>query len=351
VNWKIATAAVAAAAWLGGMTLAGGADAQDRKQRWKLASAFPGALAQIGPGGKRVAENITKLSEGSLEVKFHEPGALVPALEVLSATSVGSVDAGWTAAGFWTGRWPAAAFFSAVPFGPAAPEYIAWFYYGGGKQIYDELYGSIGVKGTMCFLIPPETGGWYRKEIKTIEDFRGMKLRYPGLAGRVLDKVGAATQLLAPGDIYPALELGTIDGTEFSTPVIDLGLGFYRVAKYNYYPGWHQPGTMLELIVNQKKWEALTDTQRLLVETVCGDQMRLSLAEGEATQFKALAELQSKGAQIGRFPPEVLAKLEEAWRAVVEEENARDPQFKKTWESLDAFRKQYASWRDLGYLR
>jgi TRAP-type mannitol/chloroaromatic compound transport system substrate-binding protein len=246
---------------------------------------------------------------------------------------------------------PAAAFFAAVPFGPTAGEYTAWFYFGGGKEIYDEMYATANVRGTICFLLPPEGGGWFRKEIKTVEDLRGLKLRYPGLAGRVMDKLGASTQLLAAGDIYPALELGTIDGTEFSTPAIDLGLGFYRVAKFNYYPGWHQPSTLLELIVNMDKWKALNDTQRLLVETVCGDQMRLSLAEGEATQFKALNEIKAKGGQVNRFPPEVLARLEQAWQEVAKEESARDPWFRRAWESLTAFRADYATWRELGYLR
>jgi len=344
------TAVLSLAAVLGLSLGDGSAEAQQR-QRWKMASAYPGAMVHLGPGGKHVAETISTLSQGSLEMRFYEPGALVPALSVFDAVSAGSVDAGWTAAAFWTGRWPAAAFFASIPFGPAAPEYVAWMEYGGGKEIYREMYATANVYGTHCFIIPPESGGWYRKEIKSIEDFRGMKLRFPGLAGRVLDRVGASTQLIAPGDIYPALELGTIDGTEFSTPVIDVGLGFYRVAKYNYYPGWHQPSTFLELIVNMDKWKGLKDEQRLLAETVCGDSMHNSLGEGEAAQFKAMAELKQKGATLQRLSPEILAKLEEAWMQVVAEETAKDPWFKRTWESLDGFRKNYAEWRNLGYLR
>jgi TRAP-type mannitol/chloroaromatic compound transport system substrate-binding protein len=317
---------------------------------WKVTGAVPASLVQIGTLAERATELITELSGGRLHAQFYDPGALVPVMEMFDSVSTGAIDAGIATAGYWVGKEPALAFFSAVPFGPNTGEYMAWFYYGGGKPIYDEIYARHNMKGVMCGIIPPEASGWFREEITSLEDLRGLKMRFFGLGGEALERLGVSTQLIAGSDIYPALELGTIDATEFSMPAIDLALGFHQIAKHYYFPGWHQQSTFLELMINMERWQALPDDLKLLVETVCGESIRLSIAEGDALQFKAIAALKEQGVSVHRWPPEILAAFEAAWHEVVAERSAENEDFARVWQSLKAFREDYAVWLELGYL-
>ena len=198
------------------------ATTSDKKIRWKMASTFPGSLAQIGTLGVRLQDEVLKVSGGNINIKFFEPSALVPALEIFDAVSTGGIDAGWSTPGYWAGKVPALQLFSSVPFGPPASEYMSWVYFGGGKDFYEELYARHNIKGILCGIIPPEASGWFREEIKGPDDLKGLKMRFFGLGAKVMEKVGVSTQLLAGGDIYPALELGTIVSTELSMPAIDL---------------------------------------------------------------------------------------------------------------------------------
>ena len=318
--------------------------------RWKMASAFPGEMVQLGDQGKLIEERLRVLSGGTMEFKFFEPGALVPAFEIFDAVSNGSVDAGWSAAGYWAGKNPALQFFTATPFGPSAGEMLAWMYYGGGRQLFEELYHAHNIHGIPCNLIPPEAGGWFRDPVESVDDLKGLKMRFFGLGARVMEKLGVSTQLLAGGDIYPALELGVIDATEFSMPAIDRDLGFHEIAQHYYFPGWHQPTGMGELIVNLDNWNSLTDTQREIVNAVCKESMLRGFAQGEAIQFGAMKELQAAGVTFHRWSPEILEALEAAWYEVVEEIAADDADFARVWASLKSFRDEYKLWGDYGYL-
>ncbi len=318
--------------------------------RWKMASSFAGNLVQLGEQGQLIEERIKTLSGGTMELRFFEPGALVPPLEIFDSVSAGSVNAGWTASGYWAGKVPALQFFTAVPFGPNAGEGLAWMYYGGGLELMQEIYARHNIYSQPCNLISPEGSGWFTKEINTAEDLRGLKMRFFGLGAKVMEKLGVSTQLLAGGDIFPALELGTIDATEFSMPAIDLDLGFYQVAKHYYFPGWHQPMSMGELMINLDDWNSLTSSQQEIINAVCKESLLRGLAQGEAIQFPALQELQSKGVTLHRWTPEVLQALEEAWNEVVAAEAAADQDFARVWQSLQDFRAGYKIWGDLGYL-
>ncbi|PPR15557.1 MAG: Monocarboxylate 2-oxoacid-binding periplasmic protein [Alphaproteobacteria bacterium MarineAlpha9_Bin3] len=318
--------------------------------RWKMASTFPGNLNIIGEGGINFTKRLETVSGGNIKVKFFEPGALVPPLEIFDAVSSGAVDAGWSTAGYWAGKIPAVQFFSAVPFGPNASEFLAWYHEGGGKELWEEIYARHNLHPVQCEIISPEASGWFRKEITSIDDIKGLKMRFFGLGAKVMDKVGASTQLLAGGDIYPALELGTIDATEFAMPSIDLDLGFYQIAKHYYFPGWHQPASALELMVNLDKWNALSDSQRAQIEATCTESVVKSLAMAESRQPKALEELQAKGVTLHRWSDEILKTLEDAWLEVVKEEAAKDEDFAKVWASLSEFRKSYKTWKDLGFV-
>jgi len=323
-----------------------------QKVRINLASAFPTSLTLIGEAPVRLSKKLERASGGTIDLKVNEPGALVPALQAIQATSQGSVDAAWSNGGFFASTDSAFNMFASVPFGPGMGEYMAWIYYGGGLQLSRELYGKQGIHNIPCGLIPPEASGWFRKEIKTVQDMKGLKMRFFGLGAKVMEKMGVSTQLLAPGDIFQALQLGTIDATEFSLPVMDQKFGFYQVAKFYYFPGWHQQATFLEFYINRKKWDSLADTQKATIELACGDLIREIVAEGEATQFKAMREMQDKnGVQIKRWSPEIMAALEKAWGEVITEESAKNPSFKRVYDSYAGFRKDYAIWRDNGYLK
>lgn len=323
---------------------------QAQPVRWKMTSTFPSSLVQLGTMGKRFSEKISEISGGEIVIEFFEPGALAPALEGFDAVAYGAIEAGWSTPGYWAGKEPALQLFGAVPFGPDAPEYLAWYYFGGGREIFEEIYHRHGIHSIICGITAPEASGWYKQPIEKPSDFQGKKIRFFGLGARVIEKLGANSQLLSGGDIYPALELGTIDGAEFSMPAVDYDMGFWQVAKHYYFPGWHQQSTMYELTINLEKWNALTARQQALIETACGDNVRFGIAEGEALQFAAMQKLEAKGVTLHTWPEPVLDALEQAWLEVAAQMAAEDEDFRRAWESLQKFRADYKVWRDKGYL-
>jgi TRAP-type mannitol/chloroaromatic compound transport system substrate-binding protein len=322
------------------------------KVTMKVASAFPLSLALLGDSAVTLAEKIERISGGSIELKMFEPGALVPALEAIQAVSKGSVEAAWSTAGYLAGTDMAFNFFTAVPFGPDAPEYLAWMYRGGGLELADEMFGEHNVKFVPCLVLSPEASGWFREEITSLDDLKGMKIRFFGLGARVMDKLGVATQLLAGGDIFQALQLGTIDATEFSNPVIDEGFGFYQVAKYYYFPGWHQPASLSGLFVNMDVWNGLSDQHQAMIEVTCGDMVRQVLVRSEAEQSPAMQRMVDKhGVKIRYWPQEFLDAYEKAWEEVVAEESANNANFKKIYASYSKFREEFKLWGENGYLK
>ncbi len=332
-----------------GIALTGGvAGAQET---WNLQSTYPGSLTQLGTLGIRIAEQVTRITDGEINMVFQEPGAIVPALEVFDAVGTGAVEAGWSTPGYWAGRVPALQLLAAVPFGPQAGEYLAWVKFGGGKELLEELYEPHNIHAIHCGIIAPEAAGWFREPINSPEDFQGLTMRFFGLGAKVMEKMGTSTQLLAGGDIFPALELGTIDATEFSMPAIDLNLGFYQVASHYYFPGWHQQATLFDLMINLDLWESLDESTQFKIETVCDASITYGLAEGEALQFDALAQLEENGVTLHTYSDEILEALEAAWLEVVEEESAADADFARTYESYATFRENYRRWGELGYLR
>jgi TRAP-type mannitol/chloroaromatic compound transport system substrate-binding protein len=344
----LASAGVALAVAL---TLTITAQAQERV-RWKMQSAFGSRLAHLGTSGVRFSKNIERVSGGAFEIKFYEPGALVPALECFDAASKGSVEACWTTPGFHTGKYPALAFFSSVPFGPGHGEFFAWKKFGGGDELKNEIYAQHGLYSIDVFAIGPETSGWFRNEIKSLDDLKGLKMRFFGLGAQVMQKLGVSTQLLAPPDIYPALERGVIDATEFSMPTMDIDLGFYQIAKFNYYPGWHQQTAASELLMNKAAWEALPDAYQAMLELGAGESIHFTYVETEAKNPAAMNEMLEKyGVQNKRWTDEELAAFETAWNEVLAEQSAADPTFKKVADSYLAFRRTYKVWGEAQALK
>jgi TRAP-type mannitol/chloroaromatic compound transport system substrate-binding protein len=340
--WSLAIGALAVLAFA-----AAPADAQDKDKRvrWKMQSAFGSTLPHIGTSAVRFSKNIERLSGGTFEIKFFEPGALIPPLECFDAVSKGSVESCWTTPGYHTGKYPALAFFTTVPFGPPIGEFLGWKWFGGGNQLREEIYAKHNLYAIDSFAIAPETSGWFRTEIKSVKELQGLKMRFFGLGAQVMQKLGVSTQLLAGADIYPALERGVIDATEFSMPTMDTKLGFHQVAKFNYFPGWHQQTSVSELLMNKKSWDELPDKYKAMIEIALGDSTMHTYVESDHSQFAAMKEYQEKhGVQVRRWSDEDLATIQKAWIEVLAEESAKDPLFKKVADHYLDYRKKFSVW-------
>lgn len=325
------------------------AHAQERVT-WKMHSAYPSNVEVLGSQATRLPEMVRKLSGGSFRIRFYEPNALLPAYDYFEPLTAGAIPAAFGAAGFHAGHIKALSFFNVVPFGPRLGEYLAWMRHGGGEELLDEIYSHAGLKGIVCGLIPPEASGWFRQEVTSLEDLRGMKMRIFGFGGKVLERYGVSPQTLPGGDIYPALELGTIDATEYSMPIVDEGAGFYEIAEHYYFPGWHQPTSLQLLEINRNEWDRLSDRHKSILEIACAANVTETLAEAEYLQFGAIKRMQEKGVELHRWSDEVLSELRKGWESVVEEEAKTDPMFARVWESYRKFRDDYQVWRELGYV-
>jgi TRAP-type mannitol/chloroaromatic compound transport system substrate-binding protein len=341
---------LAAVGLVGAVALGAAGDAEAQKVRWKMQSTFASTLSIVGEAGARYEDSVKEMSGGDLNLKFYEPNALVPSLQGFDAVEAGSIDALWGTAGYHTGKYPALSFFTAVPFGPRAGELMAWLDYGGGRELYNEIYAKHDLFGLHCMAIAPETSGWFREQLNSIDDLRGKKMRFFGLGAEVMTKLGVSTQLLAAAEIYPALERGVIDATEFSMPSIDLDLGFYQIAKFNYFPGWHQQSSIGELLMRKSAFEALSGQHQAIIRHGCDASITWSFVRSEAKQFEAMLTLQEKGVESVRWSDDDIAKLAKAWEEVVAEEIAADPNFAKFHASYQAFRDKYAIWKEHGYL-
>ncbi|MGH1540158.1 MAG: TRAP transporter substrate-binding protein [Arenicella sp.] len=310
-------------------------------------------LPGLGSSIKYVADNIATLSNGSVKMKMYEPGKLIGSKEILDAVSTGKVQAGFATPGNWTGKMPAAPLFSAIPFGPEAPEYLAWFLHGNGAKLHQELYDSAGlnVKTQMCGIIAPETSGWFPKEINGPGDLKGLKMRYFGLGALVMEKLGVSTVGLPGGEIFPALEKKAIDATEFSMPAIDKRIGVHKILKYNYFPGWHQQATTFELLINKDVWNGMNDHQKAVIEHICKASTLNALAEGEALQAPVMLENVNKNGVTNKYWSEdMLALFKTKWDEVASEQSAKDPMFKKIYDDLNAFRASYDVWEANAFL-
>lgn len=332
---------------------ASGAGGGGFKVELKVAACQPTNLPGLGDAVLFVASQVGEMTGGRVEMVVHEPGALVPPLEMLDAVSAGTVESGFGPAGFWAGKMPAAPLFSSVPFGPEAGEYVAWMYHGGGLTLEQRMYDEAGfdVVPLPCALLAAETSGWFRRPIESVEDLKGLKMRFYGLGGQVMQDLGVAVSVIPGGEIFQALEKGVLDGTEYSMPAIDEKLGFYRAAPYNYYPGWHQQATILELLINKTVWKSLSAADQAVLRNACKAAMLDSFARTEGMQAAAIRRnVTERNVQNRTWSPEMLAVFADSWRGVAEREAARDPFFAEVWSSLQAFRDDYRVWSELAFM-
>lgn len=332
--------------------LAMGGFAQAKDLRWKMPVAFATKLPGLGSPAAWVADKLNTASDGSIKVKVYEPKELVPPFEILQSVSDGKVDAGYTWIGYDQGKVPAVPLFAAVPFGLKPPAFAGWYFYGGGHDMLQKVYANKGfnVHAQLCGIIGPETAGWYKEPITSLEDYKGMKIRFAGLGGKVLEKLGASVTMLPGGELFQALEKGTIDATEFSMPAIDQILGFNQVVKNNLFPGWHQPFTAQYMLINGDAWKAASAAQKALVETACTAGTLMGLAEGEYKNGPVLTKLAEEGINVGKIPMPILKQLKDVTSQVLAEQAAADADFKMVLESQQAFQKDYVIWDENAYL-
>jgi TRAP-type mannitol/chloroaromatic compound transport system substrate-binding protein len=349
----VIVALLTALAVVAALALAPGPSANaQQKVTWKMASAFGSKLPHLGTSALRFVDNVKVMSGGTLELKFFEPGALVPALECFDPVSKGSIESCWTTPGYHTGKYPALAFFTTVPFGPQIGEFLAWKWFGGGNELRNEIYAQHNLIAFDCFAIGPETSGWFRKEVKSAAELKGLKMRFFGLGARVMQKLGVSTQLLAAADIYPALERGVIEATEFSMPTMDVALGFHQIAKNNYYPGWHQQVSVSELLMNKTEWEKLSEQHKRIIQVALNDAVVHTYVETEAKNPPVMQEMREKHKVVNRrWSDDDLRQFEKAWLEVLAEESAKDPLFKKVADHYLAWRKVYKIWGDAQELK
>ena len=316
--------------------------------RWKMVTTWPPGFPVLQKGAERFADNIKAMSNGRLNIKVYAGGELIPPLQTFDAVSQGTVEIGHGSAYYLAGKVPEAQFFSTVPFWLTARGMNAWLYDGGGLELWREVYKPFHVIPFPLGNTGVQMGGLFNKEINSLADIKGLKMRIPGLGGKVFAKAGGNPILLAGSEVYTSLERKTIDATEWIGPYHDKRLGLYRAAEHYYYPGWHEPGTVLELTVNQHAWDSLpADLQAIVSNAAQAENVRM-LSEMEQKNLSALAELrQRKGVQIHRFPDDVLHKLKTLTNETLLEEAEKDPKFKRVYEAYQAFRQQNDAWSDI----
>jgi TRAP-type mannitol/chloroaromatic compound transport system substrate-binding protein len=330
--------------------LAGPAAAEDERVAWQVPLFIGSNITVIGETMPWVAERLRSVSGGAIDLSVVEPGTVVPPLAIFENVSTGAIDAGYSWMGYEIGQVPASALFGATPFGLESMEFLAWLEEGGGSGLLEETFTPHDVKAIPCGSISPEAAGWFREEIRSVEDLRGLKFRAAGIGGEIMAEFGMAVTMLPGAELYQALETGVLDATEFSLPSVDEQLGFYQVAKHYYLPGWHQPSTNLFLYVNLGVWDGLGEQTRAQVETTCLAAFAWSVARAEALQPATLERFEAAGVTLGTYDDAMLDALHAATVDVMERRSKDDALFGRVYASMMDFQRRHQPWKELGYL-
>src|SRR5271166_2690897 len=333
----------------GGLGLAGAIAApriaRGETQRWRMVTSWPSRLPGPGMSAELVAGRISSLSGGRVQITVHAAGEVVPAFEVLDAVGSGVAEMGHTAAFYWQGKQPASVFYTTVPFGLTPQEHVAWIEAGGGQALWDELYAPFGVKPFMAGNTGVCMGGWFRRELKSLDDVKGLKVRSLGLGGEVYRRLGATPQTTSPGEILTSLQSGVLDGAEFVGPGSDIALGLYRVATLYYAPGFNKPNGTGECILSLRAWEALDSEMKAIVQHACAAEAAFALAEMERLNVEALAALSGQhGVQVRIFPRSLILAARAEAAAVVGEVGTKSPIARRIHDSYVSFRDRSAAW-------
>jgi TRAP-type mannitol/chloroaromatic compound transport system substrate-binding protein len=312
--------------------------------RWRIASAFPRNLDVLYGTGERITQRVAALTDGKFQIRFFAAGEIVPGLQVLDAVQTGTIEGGHTPVYYYTGKDPSFAFFTALPFGLNARQNLAWLSHGGGGELAAELLRDYNIIGFPAGDTGAQMGGWFRNEVKSVDDLKGLKFRVAGLAGEIFRRMGAVPTQIAASDIYPSLERGTLDAVEFVGPHDDEKLGFVRVAKYYYAPGFWEAGAHLHLITNQAAFEALPAPYKAAIEVACGEANADMLARYDHLNPQALRRLVSAGAQLRFWPRDIMQAAWKEAHALYDEMSAKNPRFGRIWASYKAYRDEEYQW-------
>ena len=313
----------------------------EQTYQWKLVTTWPKNFPGLGLAPENFAKNVERMSNGRLKIKVYGAGQMVPALEVFDAVSQGTAEIGHGAAYYWKGKIPASVFFTAVPFGLNAQEMNAWLHYGGGLELWRELYEPFNLIPFAAGNTGVQMAGWFNREIKSMDDIRGLRMRIPGLGGEVISRAGGIAINIPGGELYTSMQTGVIDATEWVGPYNDLAFGFHQVAKYYYYPGWHEPGPTLELVINKQAYDTLPADLQAIVEVAARAANQDMLDEYTARNNAALVELvETHGVQVKKLPDDVIDGLQRLSVEVVEELAAENELSRRIADSLKAFAAQ-----------
>jgi TRAP-type mannitol/chloroaromatic compound transport system substrate-binding protein len=312
--------------------------------KWRLASSFPKSLDTIFGAADVIANRVSAATDGKFQIQTFAAGEIVPGLQVLDAVQNGTVECGHSASYYYVGKDPTFAFDTAIPFGLNARQQNAWMYHGGGLALMREFFKDYNIYQIPAGNTGAQMGGWFRKEIKTVADLNGLKFRIGGFAGKVLTKLGVVPQQIAGGDIYPALEKGTIDAAEWVGPYDDEKLGFNKVAQYYYYPGWWEGGPQLSLYVNTAQWEKLPKSYQAILEAAGAEANVWMVAKYDAQNMAALRRLVAGGTQLKPYSKEIMEASYKAAFELYDETAAANAKFKKVYEPWNQFRQDQDLW-------
>lgn len=313
-------------------------------------SVFPAGMVFLSDSEARVADSTAAVSGGALSLKFVGAGAILRAEDLFTGVKDGRVDAAWDWVGYRAAEIPVAGVIASFPYGPTPTQLAAWLYGGGGADLLARAYARHGLTALPCHMVVSEAGGWFLREVNTVADFKGLRMRIAGLGARVLERLGGVPSNEPVDGLYDALSAGRLDAVEFSVPMADLSLGFDRFARYYYFPGWHQPSSINVLMMREDTWKGLTQAERDVLSTVCRANLMWSLASGLHPQATALDTFRAQGVEVRRFSYPVLKRLQAVSREVLEEEAARDPLVAETVRSLTAFMATLQRWEALQHL-
>ena len=321
--------------------------AQKNEYKWKMVTSWPKNFPGLGVGAENLANLINKLSNNRIKIKVYGANELIPPLEVFDFVSSGGAELGHSGAYYWKGKSAACSFFSSVPFGMNSQEMNAWLYYGGGLQLWEKLYKEFNLIPRPAGNTGVQMGGWFNKEIKSVNDLKGLKMRIPGLGGEVLSRAGGVPVTLAGSEIFTALQTGVIDATEWVGPYNDRAFGLHKAAKYYYYPGWHEPGPSIECIINKNAYDSMPEDLRLIIDISCKAINIDMLSDYTAKNNLALQFLKSKDIKILKFPDEVLIKLKGISKEILTEISKTDSITQEVYNSYMKFNENVSPWTDI----
>lgn len=318
--------------------------------RWRMVTSWPKSLDTIFGGAQTICDRVRALTGGRFDIEPYAAGEIVPGLEVLDAVQNGTVECGHTASYYYVGKNPALAFGTSVPFGLTAQQQNAWYYHGGGLEIMHELYGDFNIISFPAGNSGTQMGGWFKREVNSLSDLNGLKMRIPGLGGQVMARLGVNVQVLPGGEVYLALDRGAIDAAEWVGPYDDRKLGLNKAASFYYYPGWWEPGSTFELQINKSEWEKLPEQYQEVLKTAAMEANLSMISKYDALNGKALQELIAEGTKLLPYSPEILQAAQTEAFAKYEEDASKDTTFKEVYEQWNQFRQEISQWNKINEL-